>query len=804
MKLDRSNGGVELVSRHVLSFLFVAVALSAQTPTGNPLGAAFQYQPLTDASGECKGCHPRQYFEMKQAVHFGYRNISPLFNGLEIASNFFTGGLVSPVYGDSTKTLPDGSPLNTNLFTTPLFTNVLQAFAGYCYTCHQALIERKGEDPTQRSVPEIATGSAFRPDLIRPLRDYNIEDANGNQVLPLTPGGPVPTDAATCGGVEGGCGGDPLSTTGITCDSCHDTAGPDLNRSFQHDGFANMSMLLNNTVEKVGQFADAVQVSESFHVASTDQNKINFLNNSAFCNSCHDVRIPRALPGDLQHQEADINPGGGGVSYFRLENLSTEWQTSPFSGTNNPFGKVTICHDCHTSLFPFNANTTYQVGDMTVTVAAPGIFPMNYAAVPQVPFTCQNTQGQFLGVLCQPPSIGTAGSFDNIALNTDISYATQNQFPLQIRQVSSHYFTGVDIPLTSWVDLVNRIGGDYPDPITGSTPVNPDGTPAGTTGSPLGGAGVPDPGGIICTLDNPCLNEYGQPRSLQLRRQALLENAVRMNVQKTDTSATPGGTFTVRAECVALTGHRYPAGLSQERTTYIQLNVTDDNGFVLYQSGYVVDKPHPETGENAPDGNMDDEDLEHVHIVVDPGRHTAVYQPGPATNGHTNQVIEEGPDNGPEERLYFGTDEGLVLFRNELQKIFLPGEAIGRTDVNGNPIIAQTSHLEETISADLNNTVDNYRSLEPLYPRTFRYNITLPTQQELAEMGVTLKGPIHVHAQINYEHFPPLFARFIARTTGAEGPAGHDLNLVNEQLIDSYLRNIKNVTSDDFTVQLQQ
>jgi hypothetical protein len=276
-----------------------------------------------------------------------------------------------------------------------------------------------------------------------------------------------------------------------------------------------------------------------------------------------------------------------------------------------------------------------------------------------------------------------------------------------------------------------------------------------------------------------------------------------MSLKQTDASATVGGTFTVRAEAVALTGHRFPAGLSQERTTYIQLNVTDDNGFLVYQSGYVVDKPHPQTGETAPDGNLDDEDLEHVHIVADPGHHTDVYQPGPATNGHTNQLIEDGPDNGPEQRVFFGAEEGLVLFRNELQKIFLPGEAVGRTDASGNPIVAQTAHLEETLSADLNNTVDNYRSLQPLNPRTFKYNITLPTKQELAEMGVTLQGPLHVHAQINYEHFPPMFVRFIARTTSAEGPAGLDMNLMNEDMLDAFLENIQGIASDDFTVQLR-
>jgi hypothetical protein len=781
------------LARAAFGAVLFAAALVAQTPTANPTGVGFPFQQLSDASGECKACHPRQYFEMKQAVHFGYRNVSPIFNGLEVASNFFTGGLVRPVYGDSTKTGSNGKPLNTNLFTTPQFTDVLQADAGFCYTCHQALMELKGEDPTARQVPEIDTGANFRPDLLRPLRDYHILDANGNQALPLTPGGPLPTDAATCG-VDGGCAGDPLSTTGITCDSCHDVAGPDLNRSFQGDGFANMAMKLNLTTEKVGQFTGAVQVSENFHVASNDPNKINYINNSAFCNACHDVRVPRPLPGDLQHKETAVNPGGNAVSYFRLENLSTEWQTGPFATANNPFGKVTICHDCHTSLFPFNSNSTYTVGDMTVTSATPGIFPVNFAAVPQVPFTCKNQFGQPFGILCDPPQVGTVGTFVNNPLTTDIKNATASQFPLQQRVVSSHYFTGVDIPLLPWLELTTRLGGDVSDPVTGSTGINPDGTPGGT---------AIDPNGIICTLDDPCLNEYGQPRSLELRRKALLENAVRISLKHTNPTVAAGGVLTVNAEAVALTGHRFPAGLSQERTTYIQLNVTDDNGFLLYQSGYVVDKPHPQTGEAAPDGNLNDEDLENVHLVADPGRFVVPYQPGPANNGHTNEVLEDGPDNGPDERVFFGSNEGLVLWRNELQKIYGPGEAIGRNDANGNPIIATAPHLEEVLSADLCNTVDNYRSLQPLHPRTFLYNIQLPTAQELAQMGVTLKGPLHVHAQVNYEHFPPMTLRFVTRTTSAEGPSGQDMNLFSEQMLDQFLENIQNIASDDITVTLK-
>ena len=147
----------------------------------------------------------------------------------------------------------------------------------------------------------------------------------------------------------------------------------------------------------------------------------------------------------------------------------------------------------------------------------------------------------------------------------------------------------------------------------------------------------------------PGVDGYGNPLALASRRQKLLEQAARIDATQTDPQAILGQDFTVRVNAVGLSGHRFPAGFSQERTAYIQLSVTDDNGFVLYQSGYRVDKPHPDTGEMAPDGNLDDEDNEHVHVVVDGGKAVPVgsYATGAGNNGSKNLVFELGPDNGP-------------------------------------------------------------------------------------------------------------------------------------------------------------
>lgn len=708
----------EAISRRIGVAAIALLPAIAQTPVGTPGATPFNDQEYQKPE-KCLPCHQRQYDELRSAVKAGYRSVSPLMNGLELSANFLNGGLLRPVYADSTKLNPDGSPLNTNMFTTPVFTHMRQVQAGFCFTCHDPHVERMGDDPAKREVAELAgVLGDFRPDLIRPLRDYYLVDAQGRQVLPSEPGGPPPTGA-----------GPSLGAMGISCDLCHNIAGPDLNRSFQHDGFANTSLLFNHSLEKVGPFQFPVMAKGDFHVASHDPDKIALLRSSALCNSCHDVRVPLGAegPGDLQHLEKDINPGGENITYFRLENLSSEWQTGAFNSTSNPFRQVVRCQDCHMSSFPFGGDSTYRIGGMEITSATPGVFPQDYAAVPGV--------------------------------------STDQGYPLMQRQVVTHYFTGVDVPMAGVDMLRSRLGDTYPDPY---------------------GEGV---------------DRHGIPRSLAVRREALLRAAVRINLDKTDQTARLGETFNVRVECVALTGHRFPAGFSQERTTYIQLSVTDDNGFLLYQSGYTVDKPHPETGETQPDGNLHDEDLEHVHAVVDAGRHTDVYSTGAEDNGHTNQVFELGPDDGPDARVYAGTAEGLVLFRNELTRIFLPGQSTGRVDADGNAIVAATPHYEETFSAAFANTVDNFRSLRPLVPRTFRFEIKLPTKQELAELGIDgIKAPLHVHAQVNYEHFPPLFMRFLARTTGAEGPAGHDLGLLDESTIDNYLRNVAGIASADLTV----
>jgi len=117
-----------------LVFLIVLAVpqLVGQTPVGNPTESPFKNQDYQRPQ-KCLPCHQRQFDELRSSVKSGYRNVSPLFNGLELSANLLNGGLLRPVYADSTKslTLADGTiiPFNTNMFTTSAFRNINQVRA---------------------------------------------------------------------------------------------------------------------------------------------------------------------------------------------------------------------------------------------------------------------------------------------------------------------------------------------------------------------------------------------------------------------------------------------------------------------------------------------------------------------------------------------------------------------------------------------------------------------------------------------------------------------------------------------------
>lgn len=748
--------------RLVLAALLVALSwpvglsLATRIPTSTtPSGRSQAFQsPMV-----CAQCHPRQFHELRQAVHAGYRNASPTFNSLELGGNALVQSALSagtiqnnlrPVYMDNPR--PGVNNRNVVFPLEQLLQSRDQLRAGLCLGCHNGVALDLGQNPAFREVPQwdgVLQGMVLVPrdptnpdsvNSIRPLRDFHLVAGDGcepfglkgmddcTQVFPEAFGGPPPPGALPS-----------LGAAGITCDHCHNVYGPDHARSLQGDGFADIGQVWALTEVKVGPFLAAMPVRGKFHTPSFDLGKINYLRSSNFCGACHDVRIPNpdvVAPDLLTHTQTEANPQG--VGHYRLENLSTEHFIGPYNSTDNPFGKVIRCQDCHMSLFPYAGETSYTVQDSArnrtfqVTSPIPAIFPTNTAAV---------------------------------------ANAAEPGYIPPLRTVATHYFTGCDMPLLSDDELRAHLGPDYP------------------------------------LVNEPGVDEYGTPLAISQRREGLLKAAVRVNLDLTDQEAHLGGTFHARVTAVSLTGHRFPAGFSQERTTYIQLTVSakrrgTDEDFILYQSGYVTDKPHPETGELAPDGNLNDEDVEHINAIVNPFT-------------HSNEVFFQGPDNGPEARDFTGAQIGLVLFRNEVLHVYDAGQPHPRT---GAPL--GQAYEEETFSAAFANTVDNWHSLAPLVPRTFTYALKLPSAAELHELGVDLEGALRVKAVVNFNHFPPLFLRFLARATGAvveqnlynvraiapfvglQGVANLNFNLFDEKRIDDHLRNVLDLDTAERSVPL--
>lgn len=630
-----------------------------------------------------------------------------------------------------------------------------------------------------------------------------------------------------------------FGSQGVLCDHCHNVQGPALQRSLMGDGFANSAQELEFTRIKVGPFDDAFPVgplpdgsdgAQSFHSSSSNPERIRYLRSSLFCISCHDVRVPSPnliIPEGNAPTVEEIS-----VPYFRLENLGTEWATQAYAFPDrNPFNQKVRCQDCHMSLYPFAETATYTVHDpesgldFSVTSPRPAVFATNKAA-------------------SGPDPTGAGLELPN-------------------RKVVTHYLTGIDVPFA------------YTDCDTASAQGRTDEC-VGEMRERLGADRI----SAFAEGMDEHRTEDGQvvqiPLALQTRREDLLKASARLYLDLTDDTATLGSTFHARVTAIALTGHNFPAGFSQERTTWIELKVTaplsadsadicndtqfvrvagqsqfcdsDTGEFILYQSGYRIDRPHPETGEMEPDGNLDDEDTSHLIAVVNPFN-------------HHNEIFYEGPDAGPLERIFFGEPRGLILFRNELLRIYGPEclplenataaqrgscpEGMAATGIPAsNQRHPRTGEVleyvieEETFSAGAANAVDNWRSIPPLDPQTYLYEFRLPTEAELAAEGIELAGPVRVRAVLHFLHFPPLFLRFLTRVGGSmpyelppapedrtapynrvadfdanpisgytnavglRGPADHDFRLFDEKRIDDLVRNVPDIAVVDRCIPL--
>ncbi len=392
---------------------------------------------------------------------------------------------------------------------------------------------------------------------------------------------------------------------GISCDICHQISGPDTSLGFGRlgDGIANTAFVLEPGDTKFGPL-DNPEYSPT-HTSAHGQDinmQDGYLSSSEFCGTCHDVRIP---------PDANLTDAVDPVTnepFQRLENLFTEWKNGPYGPINNTVGGVVTCQDCHMDLGPPEPAGSYAEGETTV-------YP-------------------------------------------------RPRYVFEREEVSTHYFTGIDIALV-----------DFPG------------------------------------QDNEAHDENGNVIGQVQRRRILMESAAEIAVSA-PADADRGSTIPITVHVTnSGTGHNLPSGFSQERQVWVELIVSDNNGQTVYESGTLVDTAHPETGETEPDGNLDDEDLRNL---VGPNGGSGVIDP---------LTLEADVIHGPDYNRRHEDPpvyQGLANFGNEFIRI--------QVDENGEPMRDDQGHFieEEVLMPFLSTHTDNSFSIPALKTVDVRYDVDVP------------------------------------------------------------------------------
>lgn len=444
---------------------------------------------------------------------------------------------------------------------------------------------------------------------------------------------------------------------------------------------AGLSTVSTNIPGKVGEL-----------IRGTDGVDRPYMSTSLMCGSCHDVRIPFA--------DAE-----SGEPFRRVENLFTEWKTSPWNNNNHPYidgsptpspftnpstlnennvKSVTTCQDCHMSTFMTNANA----------------LPKEYEQGP-------------------------------------ISALT----PDNIRRKTNHRFVGVDRFLMHDVPTVN-------DQNTGDLL---EFDIAQIESTAMGASRFSD-------LHESSLDFKDGKADL---REVLLKKAVAFKLEsaKVDEVANELN-IEISVENIGA-GHNVPAGLSQERQVWIELEVLDGQDRNVYTSGYLtplenLNELFDPTGETRymyshcgkDDGHLEYEcDLDEFRVSLDP----ALRIVGSLVDGDDKNLrkdIASGPSN-----------LGLINYQNGFRR-------------NGEKVLTQF----------IGDSIDNSNALKPFERRVERYDVSLDGHQ----------GPFTVNTRLRFRPLPHEFLAALKESSSTSRVTDDviKLNKVIEMEEDSCVANV--------------
>jgi eukaryotic-like serine/threonine-protein kinase len=653
---------------------------------------------------DCASCHPRQSAEWKRSV-MGHSAKSPLFQGLEI--------LIEEQVGRS-DACPGGAGIlrSADPRTACRDPNTGIAITGaggplWCANCHTP---RENLAAVLPAWDGLASASSSR----LPLRDLQ-----------------------------------PASTTeGIDCGFCHQVHGPvrpgdQLRGRYEGNpswistatgqrfemrpedrlgvgGIANSGYSLDPAEFLVGQGrrADAAVVPGGVHRRPSAEAQA-YLRSSQFCGACHDVRLFGA--------DALATPTRG-EHFRRLRNAYSEWVS--WADLERRAGREPAdCQDCHMSSFP--------------GVCVPGEAP---APVPG------ETDLSALRRGCPP---GTRFESRAPGERPQLRVAAGSG---QRVELSTHYFSGVDIPLTPEFDAAY--------------------------------------------IDQPELDAAGIPLGGDQRRDLLLGRSFRFELGQ----ITVGRTLElpILLENTGA-GHKIPAGFSQEREFWVHLRVTDGAGQVVYEVGRV----------DRPDEDLRDKIF--VAVNVDDRRLVdALGQP----QGVFGADVLDGPDHPQWQAL--DAPAGVPLDRATSSPGFAPAtqfrgrglinlqngflrcvQCIGVIDRAGHcqPLDAEQARHRAGRYADAPFDNDTGECTSNLGPDEALFEVYFPVgsldasrgvvkgpdaiiDQRSAPPGVPLEwiyelplpagveGPITIEARLLFRAFPPFLIRAFAAYEAKQAAAG--------------------------------
>jgi len=468
----------------------IALAILAIAAIDSPRSRVVSAAPAAPLAAarelaDCASCHPRQSAEWSRSV-MAHAIESPLFQSLEM--------LIEEQVGRD-RDCPNGAGVlraaGAGACTNPRTGLPITGSGGalWCVNCHAPGANLTAAMPAWNA----RSGDARTR---RPLRDLlpaqTMEGISCAACHQMT--GPVQPGAAATGRYEG----NPSWTS-------PDTGERFLQRPEDQRGvfgIANSGYLIDPAALVALDDPDAELVPGGAHRRVGAAARA-YQRSSEFCGSCHDVRLfgTDAITGVER-----------GEHFKRLRNAYSEW-ASWANDERRAGRKPASCQDCHMSLYP-------------------GICEPAAGASPR---------GDLLGRLAGAAKLGCPPG-TVFAARAPGSYPTGNSAAgSPAARSSTHYFSGVDVPLARAFD------------------------PA--------------------AVDDGTLDVAGLPVGARQRRDLLLASAFRFAIE---TPRKQGDRLEIPIVIENVgAGHRVPAGFSQEREIWVHLRITDARGRLVYEVGRV-------------------------------------------------------------------------------------------------------------------------------------------------------------------------------------------------------------------------